>query len=335
MNLFFRARHTAHRGADLLDKLGLSIHIMLAAANKVAKHEHVDHVVFALEGRNNWRKAFYPPYKKQRAEERAAASEEQIEEDEMYFETLNDLVGFLKTYTNSSVITEDTAEADDVIARWIKLHPDDEHIILSSDSDFQQLISETVTIYNGITKETITLNGTFNDNDKPIIDKKTNLPKQIEDPKWILFEKCMRGDKSDNVFSAYPGVRKKGSKNKVGLLEAFEDRTKKGYAWNNLMLQRWMDHKDSEHKVIDDYERNVKLIDLDAQPDDIKNNVDEAIINTVLTDMLTRKANNQISFQFMKFCGKHDLDKLAQYPESVLTWMTKPYKGDIAKYGTD
>ena len=39
----------------------------------------------------------------------------------------------------------------------------------------------------------------------------------------------MRGDPSDNIFSAYPGVRTKGTKNKIGLTEAFEDRNSKGY----------------------------------------------------------------------------------------------------------
>ena len=39
----------------------------------------------------------------------------------------------------------------------------------------------------------------------------------------------MRGDTSDNVFSAYPGVRTKGTKNKVGLLEAYAERKSKGF----------------------------------------------------------------------------------------------------------
>ena len=34
---------------------------------------------------------------------------------------------------------------------------------------------------------------------------------------------------------------KKGTKNKVGLIEAFEDRKNKGFNWNNMMLQRWVD----------------------------------------------------------------------------------------------
>ena len=46
----------------------------------------------------------------------------------------------------------------------------------------------------------------------------------------------MRGDTSDNVFSAYPGVRKKGTRNKVGLLEAFTDKNTKGYNWLGKLI---------------------------------------------------------------------------------------------------
>ena len=69
--------------------------------------------------------------------------------------------------------------------------------------------------------------------------RKTQEHKTLEDPQYLLFEKCMRGDTSDNVFSAYPGVRKKGTKNKTGLLEAYADKEKGGFNWNNIMLQRW------------------------------------------------------------------------------------------------
>ena len=56
----------------------------------------------------------------------------------------------------------------------------------------------------------------------------------------------MRGDTSDNVLSAFR-CSKKGTKNKVGLLEAFEDRKNKGFNWNNMMLQRWVDPNGDEH----------------------------------------------------------------------------------------
>jgi len=131
------------------------------------------------------------------------------------------------------------------------------------------------------------------------------------------------------VFSAYPGVRRKGTKNKVGLLEVFSAKEKKGYSWNNLMMQRWVDHNGVEHKVLDDYERNRKLIDLSQQPDDVKDNVDEAIINSLLTSALKHIQPRDINFQFMKFCGAHDLIRLSERPEDVVGWMMKTYKGHI------
>lgn len=329
MHLFFRARHVAHRGASLDDKLGLSMHMMIASANKVARMHGADHVVFAVEGKNNWRKDFYEPYKKQRADERQKRTEKEIEEDELYFEVYNNFLEYLNVKTNCSVIGVDRAEGDDVIARFINLHPDDEHVILSSDSDFYQLITDKVTQYNGVMNTHITLDGVFEDNGKPVIDKKTNLPKVIEDPEWLLFKKCIRGDKSDNVFSAYPGVREKGTKNKTGLLEAFADKGKKGFNWNNLMLQRWTDHNGVEHKVLEDYERNKHLIDLTAQPNDVKDAVDEAIINELLTSALKHIPPRDITFNFMKFCGAHDLQKLSERPDDSVSWMKNSYKGHI------
>ena len=155
----------------------------------------------------------------------------------------------------------------------------------------------------------------------------TKKQKNVGDPKWLLFEKCIRGDTSDNVFSAYPGVRKKGSKNKTGLLEAFDDMDRKGYHWNNLMLQRWVDHKEDEHKVLDDYERNRTLIDLSKQPQDIIDKVDMGIIDHVLLSPIKHIQANKVNFHFMKYCSKHDLPRLSQYPEAILKWLVKPYRG--------
>ena len=132
----------------------------------------------------------------------------------------------------------------------------------------------------------------------------------------------MRGDSSDNVFSAYPGVREKGSKNKVGLIEAYEDRMKQGFSWNNLMLQRWLDHENVEHRVKDDYERNRMLIDLTAQPDEIKQLVDESIRNGVRTT-----TTSQVGIHFMKFCGRYELTKLSEQSETYARWLNNHYTG--------
>jgi hypothetical protein len=137
----------------------------------------------------------------------------------------------------------------------------------------------------------------------------------------------MRGDTSDNVFSAYPGVREKGTKNRVGLREAFEDRNSKGYAWNNLMLQRWSDHNGQEHRVKDDYERNRMLVDLTAQPDTIKHKVDTAI-----REQISHKDIGQVGVRFMKFCGKYELTKISESAEQYARWLNETYKGTLDEH---
>jgi len=220
-----------------------------------------------------------------------------------------------------TVLRHENLEADDLVAGWIQAHPADEHVIVSSDSDFHQLLANNVTQYNGIADELHTLQGIFDKKGAPVKDSKTKEPKKIPDPQWILFEKCMRGDASDNIFSAYPGVRKKGTKNKVGLEEAFADRTAKGFNWNNLMLQRWTDHNGEEHKVLDDYERNRILVDLTAQPDHIK-----AIITATISTNGVTKNIPQIGTKFMKFCGKYDFKRISENVQGYVDFLTAEYR---------
>jgi len=328
-NMFFRARHGAFRASDPWEKLGFALHITLMAANKVARRFEADHVVFALEGRS-WRKDVYKPYKANRAVARAALTEAEQEEDRMFWEGYDELTKYLSTRTNCSVIRHATAEADDIIARWIALHPQDEHIIISSDTDFVQLLATNVTQYNGITDELITLEGIFDAKGRPVIDKKTKQAKACPDPAWLLFEKCMRGDSSDNVFSAYPGVREKGTKNKVGLREAFGDRDRQGYHWNNMMLQRWLDHDGIEHRVLDDYERNRTLIDLTAQPDEIKQQVDSAI-----AEQISHRDVGQVGVRFMQFCGRYELNKCSDAADQFGRWMNETYKGVLENVSSE
>jgi 5'-3' exonuclease len=322
-NTFFRARHVAARGQDQWTKLGFAIHLTLASVQKAVKDFGGDHVVFCQEGRS-WRKDFYDPYKKNRAVARAALNEREAEEDRLFWETFDEFGKFLNERTACSVLRCPTAEADDLIARWIALHPNDEHVIISSDSDFYQLITDRVTQFNGITNEHYTLNGVFNDRGKPVIDKKTKEQKQLGNPSWLLFEKCVRGDTSDNVFSAYPGARKKGTKTKVGMQEAFDDKSSRGFNWNNFMLQRWTDHNGAEHRVLDDYQRNVTLIDLTAQPDEVKATVDGVIQETVKIS-----APGQVGTHFLKFCGKYELTRIADQASSYAEWLKKEYTGDL------
>jgi len=324
MNTFFRARHVASRNADTWEKIGMALHLTLGSVNQAVRNYGVDHVVFCLEG-HSWRKDFYTPYKANRKVKEQDMTEAEVEESQMFWETYQTLITFLQEKTNVTVLRDPNAEADDCIARFAALHPDDEHIIISTDTDYLQLLSESVHMYNGVNKELITIDGYFTEKGKQVIDKKTKEPKGLEDPQYLLFEKCMRGDSSDNVFSAYPGVRKKGSKNKTGLLEAYEDKDKGGFNWNNIMLQRWTDHNEVEHRVRDDYERNRILIDLTAQPIAFRNATD-----TCIKEGLNANKNvAQVGVHFMRFCGKYELNRISDQADSYAKWLNTPYKGKL------
>lgn len=308
-NTFFRARHVINGDADI--KLGMAFHITLNSIKKAWQDFEGSHVVFFLEGRS-WRKDYYAPYKRQRSDARAAHTEREAEEERVFWEAFDTFKEFVTEKTNCTVLQHPRLEADDLIAGWIQNHPHDSHVIISTDTDFVQLIAPNVKQYNGVTEITITHEGYFDKKNKPVIDKKTQEIKAAPDPQWLLFEKCMRGDTSDNVFSAYPGVREKGTKNKIGLREAFGDRDTKGYSWNNMMLQRWTDHEGKEHRVLEDYERNRQLVDLTAQPEDIRQIMTETITTATQAD----KNVSQVGIRLMKFCNLYDLKKIADQAQA-------------------
>jgi 5'-3' exonuclease len=313
-NLFARSKFSVRGDIDL--KLGMALHIMFNSIQKSWRDFKGSHIVFCFEGKS-WRKSYFKPYKANREVAKQALTPKEVEEEALFWEMFEDFKAFITDQTNCTVLQHDRLEADDLIAGFIQTHPDENHVIISTDTDFYQLVAPNVKHYNGVTETLTTSEGIFDKIGNRVIDKKTGNVKDIPNPEWLLFEKCVRGDSSDNVFSAYPGVRTKGTKNKVGLIDAFEDRHTKGWAWNNIMLSKWTDHNDIEHQVFEDYQRNQVLIDLTMQPDDIRQ-----IINKTINDQTSSpKELTQVGIRFIKFCNKHDLKKLidnAQYVAPAL-----------------
>jgi hypothetical protein len=317
-NTAFRAKHVIHRGT-LDDKVGLAFHIIFNSVNKIWKLSHADHAVFCFEGRS-WRKDIYSGYKANRQVLQAKKTEREQEEDKKFLESVNEFKTFLESKTNVTVLQSGQLEADDFIALWIQEHPDDNHIIVSSDSDFYQLLAPNVKIYDGINERMISINGVVDDYGRPVLDKKTKQPLPKPDPEWLLFEKCIRGDVSDNIFSAYPGARTKSTKKMIGIRDAFEDRDNGGFNYNNFMLQRYVDDKGIEHRVRDRYLENKKLIDLSEQPTEIKD-----LGRMVIQAQTNAERKSGVGIQFLKFCGTWRLDKLSQYPDEFAQMLNKSY----------
>jgi len=322
-NTFFRARHVASRGTTSEEKVAQALHITLASVNQAVKRYGIDHVVFCLEGRS-FRKDVYGPYKKNRIVDAMSVTEEEKAESELFWGVYAKFCTYIQEKTNVSVLRHERAEADDMIARFIHLHPNDNHWIISTDTDYDQLITDKVSRYSGVAGELVTINGYLKENGKPVIDKKTKEPKLLEDPEYGLFKKLVRGDSSDNVFASYPGAREKGTKNKVGIREAFEDRNKQGYNFNNFMLSRWIDHEGNEVRVRDAFERNRQLIDLKAQPQEIKDAVDQRIRESVRIETVP-----QVGVHFLRFCSKYELTKLSENAETYARWLNEPYQGNL------
>ena len=305
-NTFFRARHVI-RG-DTSEKVGMAIHIMMNSVKKAWQDFGGTHVIFCLEGRS-FRKDMYAPYKRNRKEMADAMTEKEKEENEVFWEVYDDFVDFVKTKTNATVLRNNRTEADDLIARWIDKHPEQNHVIISTDKDLNQLITPKVKQYNGVNETTMTHEGWFDSKGNPVIDKKLKAPKPAPDTEWLIFEKSMRGDPSDNIFQCIPRCAYKGHKEQDRITRSISRiSNEKGYTWNNLMLSKWVDHEGNEHRVMEDYERNRALVDLHAQPEAIVEELDQ----TIAQAKAENKSIDQVGIRFMRFCGKYDLNRISE-----------------------
>ena len=350
-NLYFRAAKGCQ--GDAFTRAGMALHVTFKSLRKMIYDMGCDHLVVCAEGRS-WRYDVYPEYKAKRKLEKASMTAAEREDDAIIQNGLSELIEFLRDSTRVTVLRSDNIEGDDFIARFVQVHPNDQHIILSSDSDFIQLIADNVSIYDAMMDRIITKEGVKNSNGKQLVFEigsstgkisiKGTLEEEIEkhrraqkalkkekpdhevtefswdiDDEWwkrALFVKMIRGDSGDGIFSAFPGIRYKGSKNKVGIADAWADRNTRGFEWNNFMNQTWEKAGGFDENgevtmqpvvVKDEIERNRVLIDLTAQPDNIKAEMDAAIIREIQKEPV-----KQVGVAFLKFCGRHDLQQLAK-----------------------
>lgn len=335
-NLFHRAKHVTQ--GDAATKAGMALHICFTSLKKMWKDFGATHIVVCCEGRS-WRRDVYPEYKAHRRVAESIRTKSEMEEDALYFDAMKLFITFLREKTNVTVLQANGCEADDFIARWIDLHPDDQHVIFSGDSDFYQLLSDKVKIYDGVKGWTITKDEVLDDKNKPAtrdrtvtekIVSKTGKIREVKskvtesisppDPEYELFKKCVRGDSSDNIMSAKPGAREHGSAKKPGIKEAYDDRVGRGYDWTLFMQDEWEDHEGNMIKVQDAYNRNQELIDLHRQPQEIKDLLDE----TILTEVQAPRKSG-VGIHLLRFCQEMALLNIAKNPNDYAALLQAPY----------
>jgi 5'-3' exonuclease len=144
-------------------------------------------VFCCLEGKNNFRYGLFPEYKANRLIKQGSADTEPDEKTakklaaKADFERQRDIfIGLLK-HLPIQIVNADAYEADDVIATLVSNMPDEDIVVLSSDSDLIQLLQtghKGVRLYDPRKKQ------------------------YVKAPEWhYLCAKCLRGDTSDNIPS--------------------------------------------------------------------------------------------------------------------------------------
>lgn len=333
-NLFYRQVKMTNPALGIDSMVGMGLHMIFHSAKKEYNKWKGDHLVLFMEGRS-WRKDIYEGYKADRRVTFAKLNQKEQEDHAILVEAFDDFVDYLDTKTNVTVLQNARAEADDMIAIFIEAHPNDKHILISSDSDFFQLLRyPNVMLYDPVKDIQIRQDGIFDDDGNRLsftMNSNAKIKAGGKDPdfvcekewyKYATFLKCIRGDQTDNIFSAYPGVREKGTKTSVGIREAYEDMDNKGYSWNNFMLQKWVDHDDKEQQVKERFEFNRSLIDLSLIPEDVK----ESCLITIAEKTGSKTVPSvEIGMAFFRFCGKWALKKIGDNSQDFMPMLKAKY----------
>ncbi len=335
-NLFFRALYTIN-DPDMTTCKGMCLHTMFSMIKKGCDKFKPDCLIACRDGFGTWRKSVYPQYKANRIEKLNERTPYEIEREEALKDVFeNAFLKFIDEKTNIPLLSYKNVEADDIIAQFIEQHPNDVVIILSTDNDFVQLLTDNVFIYNSMEDRIISNKCVINaENKKPIhfvlkegkISVPKEQPQQIEQltpmDNWVeyaLFMKCIRGDKSDNIFSAYPGVREKSTKNKVGIRDAFLDMKTKGYNWNCFMKSTWSDPFGETKVVEDEYLKNKQIIDLKCLPLELKEP-----LNTYMEEKLNQPPKSCVGISLIKFFKEWNLVNLENSVQTFSGYFQKSY----------
>lgn len=265
--------------------------------NKYYKDFTPDTLVLAFDDHNNWRKKYTNegkyssedapvitnrPYKGTR---RQNQTPDQKKRYGMFLDFVDDFEQLLKDHTSIICLHGEELEADDLIAGFSEIFGE-EHLvtIVSQDKDLYQLLkNENVQIVDPAGKGITT-------------------GKDL-DVEFMLFEKFFRGDTTDNVQNAYPGVRTE--RIKKAYIDSFE--------LANILQHKWRDPKTGiEYKVGDLFVENKKLMDLTQQPDVIRDKIYESIEEGFAG------RSKYSHFHFLAFLGKYDLRETAKHVQHLI-----------------
>lgn len=302
-NLLYRTFY-ANKGDDDTTLAGLAHHSALVTLNKYFKELKPDKVIMTFD-RPNWRKEYTQTdkclskriYKGNRRQKMTPSEKAKYE---VFCDHLTDFEDMMRVHTSVVCLAAPLLEADDLMAGFVQVYDvideDAEFIVVTADKDMVQLLEfDNVRLLD------------------PASGKDRTLEDYENDVGLFMFEKCLRGDRGDNVMSAYPRVRR------TRILKAYHD----DFELNNLLNETWKHPKTdefpdgAEFKVKDVFRENMLLMDLNSQPDNIR----RLIVNTVVKEM--DDPGKYDHFQFLKFLGKYEMTNIAKQVDLFIPLLSK------------
>lgn len=294
-NLLYRT-FFVQRQEDDETLAGLATHTALVMLNKYYKQHKPDRVVMAFD-RKSWRKDYTAseqciskkPYKGNRRQDMTPAQQLKYQR---FLEHMREFEALIAEQTTILTLVEETLEADDLIAGFCQIEAgdDNEIVIISTDTDLLQLLQyPNVRIVS------------------PANDKEQTLDEFNNDPHYYVFTKCLRGDPTDNVQSAFPRVSSKR------IAKAYAD----SFERVQLMMETWTNQDKVEFRVKDLFEENEKLINLAKQPPAIRKLILESVSAAL------EKERKFSMFFILKFLGKYKLNKIKESLDQYIPMLSK------------
>lgn len=294
-NLLYRTFY-ANKNEDAITISGLAMHQALLTLNKYFKEYPANKIVMAFD-RPNWRKVYTKTdtcvsgkiYKGNRRKDMSQKEEAKYKS---FLDHLTDFERLMKEHTSVICLAAVGLEADDLVGGFCQNYTSNENeiIVVSTDKDFLQVLSGTnVRLIN------------------PADGKPRTLDEWEGNADLFMYEKAIRGDAGDNVQSAYPRVRK------TRIMKAWNDPVEHV----NMMNETWTNQDGKEFIVKDLFKENELLMDLRKQPEGIRELINETI------DAEMADPGSYSYFEFLRFCGKYGLKKVAEQAEKFAPMLSR------------
>lgn len=234
-----------------------------------------DVVAFAFEGSENWRVDYTKDKEKWCTGVGYKANRNNVDPAvrALHKKTMIVVKEFIERFTSCVVIRHEMLEGDDCIAGYVHKHANngDTVVCVSGDRDFLQLYQygDKFVLLNPESGEHRTLVEDCG----------------VDDWEFFIFLKCIRGDKGDNVPSAFPRIRH------TKIVEAFNDPVVREQVMNSEIMT------EGENKTLvkTRFYENKTMMDLSNQPDHVKQ---------VIARVIDQADSNTGKFCIIKFAAE-------------------------------